>query len=210
MNNRLTYLIILVLVAAVFWLEIFLLKNFNFWLEMAVAASLLALLSGYINHKTDPAINYRLYYFENKFIIIGLFSAAILYLIFWGGDRLSSVIFSFASKDILGIYGNKILLDPIVISLLLFFVIAPAEEVFWRGFVQDTLELKFGDNKGWIIASFIYGAVHIVAWNFMLFVAALICGFFWGYVFKRYKSLWPGIISHAIWDVTIFVLLPLK
>jgi hypothetical protein len=26
----------------------------------------------------------------------------------------------------------------------------------------------------------------------------------------RFKSLWPGIISHALWDVVIFVLLPLN
>jgi membrane protease YdiL (CAAX protease family) len=94
--------------------------------------------------------------------------------------------------------------------LLLLFVIGPSEEIFWRGFVQDTLAQKFGDNSGWIIASLVYGGVHIAAWNFMLFAAALVCGLFWGWVFKKYKSLWPGIISHAIWDLTIFVLIPVR
>jgi membrane protease YdiL (CAAX protease family) len=130
--------------------------------------------------------------------------------VFFAGDRISNLIFNFADKQVVGVYSNKMQLDPLYIGLLLVFLIGPAEEVFWRGFVQDTLAHKFGENKGWIIASLIYGGVHIIALNFMLFMAALICGFFWGYMFKKYRSVWPGIISHALWDVTIFVLLPVR
>ncbi len=210
MNTRFKYCIILILIAVVFWVEMFSLKHFNFWYEMIVAAGTLAGISIYINHKFGPDINFRLYYYENKYIIAGIVSAAILYLVFFTGDKISALIFNFANNQVNGVYSNKTLLDPTVIGLLLFFFIGPAEEVFWRGFVQDTLAHKYGENAGWIIASLIYGAVHIIALNFMLFMAALICGFFWGYVFKRYKSLWPGIISHALWDLTIFVLLPVR
>ncbi len=210
MTNRFTYVIILVIIAGAMWIEMFALKNFNFWIEMLVAGSLLALSSSYINHRTGPAINFRLYYFKPSYIITGLVSAAILYLVFYAGDYISKLTTDFADKQITGIYDNKVLLDPIVIGLLLFFIIGPAEEVFWRGFVQDTLAEKFGDNTGWIIGSLIYSGVHIFALNFMLFMAALVCGLFWGYMFKRYKSLWPGIISHAVWDLTIFVLIPVR
>jgi membrane protease YdiL (CAAX protease family) len=190
------------------WTEMFAFKHYNFWIEMIFASGLLAVISMYINHKAD--INSRLYHFEKKYIVIGIISAAILYLVFFAGDRISNLLFNFAAQQVGGVYSNKSLLDPKLIGLLLFFFIGPAEEIFWRGFVQDTLADKFGDNKGWIIASLIYGAVHIIAMNFMLFMAALICGFFWGYIYKKYKSLWPGIISHALWDLTIFVLLPVR
>jgi membrane protease YdiL (CAAX protease family) len=43
----------------------------------------------------------------------------------------------------------------------------------------------------------------------MLFLAALICGLFWGALFKRYRSVWPVLISHALWDVAIFLLFPI-
>ena len=210
MSNRIKPLIILIVIACIFWLEMFVLKTFNFWLEMTIAASLLAAIGVYINHKNGEAINYRLYYFEPKYILIGIISAALLYLVFYTGDIVSKLILPFADKQVVGVYDNKSLLDPKIIGLLLLFVIGPSEEIFWRGFVQDTLAEKFGDNKGWVYASLIYGAVHIVAFNFMLFMAALICGLFWGWIFRKYRSVWPGIISHALWDVTIFVLLPVR
>ncbi|MGH2575192.1 MAG: lysostaphin resistance A-like protein [Ignavibacteria bacterium] len=210
MANRFTLLIVLILIAFLFWVEMFVLKHFNFWIEMLAASSLLACISLYINRIRGREINFNLFYFENKFILIGIMSAVILYGIFFVGNELSSVLFSFADNQVKGIYENKILLNPSIIGLLLFFIIGPAEEIFWRGFVQYALADKFGGNAGWITASFIYGGVHLVAMNFMLFIAALICGTFWGYIFKRYKSLWPGIISHAVWDLTIFVILPVR
>ena len=210
MSNRIKPLIFLILLACLFWLEMFVLKTFNFWFEMTIAASLLALTGLYLNHKSSAAINKRLYAFKPSYIIIGIVSAALLYLLFYTGDIISKIIIPFADRQVVGVYNNKSLLDPKIIGLLLLFVIGPAEEIFWRGYVQDTLAEKLGDNKGWIVASLIYGAVHIVAMNFMLFMAALICGLFWGWVFKRYRSVWPGLISHALWDLTIFVLLPVR
>jgi len=61
-----------------------------------------------------------------------------------------------------------------------------------------------------LCATLIYTIIHIWAFNLMLLGAALVCGLFWGVMFMRYRSAWPGIISHAIWDVTIFVLLPVR
>jgi len=188
----------------------FVLKHYNFWYEMLIAASDLAAMSIFLNKRAADGINARLYKFKPAYVLIGIISAVILYVVFFTGDYISGLIFNFAKSQINGIYGNKSLLNPATIGLLLFFIIGPAEEIFWRGFVQDTLMEKFGDNAGWIIASLIYGGVHIFAMNFMLFMAALICGLFWGFVFKKYKSLWPGIISHALWDLTIFILLPIK
>lgn len=210
MNKRIIFLVFLIILAAAFWIELFVLKNYNFWIEMTIAAGFLAIVSAYINHRCGPEINYRLYYFKFGYLFIGIISAAILYLIFFTGDKVSVLIFNFANEQVIGIYGNKTLLDPSIIGLLLFFIIGPSEEIFWRGFVQDTLEQKFGDNAGWLIGALIYGCIHLVALNFMLFAAALVCGLFWGYIFKRYKSLWPGIISHALWDVTIFIILPVR
>ena len=210
MNKRIYYLIFLLVLAAAFWIEMFVLKNYNFWIEMTIASGFLALVSAYINHLCGPEINYRLYYFEFKYVFIGVFSAAILYLIFYGGDIISVQISNFANAQVTDIYSNKSLLDPSVIGLLLFFIIGPSEEIFWRGFVQDTIAQKLGDNAGWLIAALIYGCIHLAAMNLMLFMAALICGLFWGYLYKRYRSLWPGIISHALWDLVIFVLLPVR
>jgi membrane protease YdiL (CAAX protease family) len=209
MNKRIVALIILVLVACLLWTEMFVLKHFNFWYEMLVSAGFLAMISFYFNHKAGSEINFRLYFFKFSYILIGIVSAGILYVIFYSGNYFSNLLFDFTKSQVNGIYGNKSLLDTTTIGLLLFFIIGPAEEIFWRGFVQDTLSQKYGDNIGWVVAALIYSGVHIFALNYMLFMAALICGLFWGFVFKKYKSLWPGIISHALWDLTIFILLPI-
>ena len=88
--------------------------------------------------------------------------------------------------------------------------VGPAEEIFWRGFVQERLCGKYGRAGGYLAASLVYAAIHVFGFNFMLFMASLICGLFWGAMYLRYGSVWPGLISHAVWDVLIFVLIPVQ
>ena len=178
----------------------------NFWTGMGFAAGILSILALYIDRKNLKEI----YSFKVSHIAVGLISAAALYLIFYLGNYLSRLMFTFAGGEVAGIYNNKVQADYVVISLLLLFWIGPAEEIFWRGFVQSNLNKKFGDVKGLIYASLIYALVHIWSFNFILIMAALLCGFFWGYMFNRYKSVVPGIISHAIWDFVIFIVIPIS
>ena len=210
MKNRIVPLVILIFLACILWIEMFVLKHHNFWYEMLTSAGFLALISIYLNQRTGEGINERLYKFKPFFLVVGIISATILYIVFFAGDYFSNLLFNFAKTQVNGIYGNKSLLNPTTIGLLLFFIIGPAEEIFWRGFVQDTLMQKFGDNTGWIVASLVYGGVHIFAMNFMLFMAALICGLFWGWMYMKFKSVIPCIISHAIWDLCIFIIIPVS
>jgi hypothetical protein len=189
--------------------ELFVWKHYNFWLVVSAGYAFLALISGYINHTIDPAINYRLYYFEPKFIIIGIFSAAVLYFIFYAGNIYSKELPEILQSQAKLIFENKVNSDAIIIAVLLFFVIGPGEEIFWRGYVQDTLQLTFGDNTGWLIGSLIYGCIYLVSSNYVLAGAAFFCGLYWGFIYRRYKSLQPCIISHALWDITVFIILPI-
>jgi hypothetical protein len=86
----------------------------------------------------------------------------------------------------------------------------PAEEIYWHGFVQRSLSQQYGSWKGLFLTTAIYSLVHIFALNFMLLVAAAVCGFFWGWLYQREQSLIPVILSHSIWDVIIFVIFPLS
>jgi membrane protease YdiL (CAAX protease family) len=194
-----------VILAAVFWLALFGLKLVNFWWGMAAAAGILALWSIITaGEKRGQLFKFRLSYF-----FLGLISAAFLYIVFWTGDFLSTRFVPFAAHEIQSIYSNKGQLDDWKIALLLFFWIGPAEEIFWRGMVQRILATNFGNNIGWFLAALIYAAVHLWAANLVLFMAAFIAGLFWGWLYKRFGSLWPGIVSHSIWDVAIFLVLPL-
>lgn len=208
----------LIAIAAIGWFVLFspwTAGLVNFWWGMAAAAGILSLSSLYLGsrERRDPAFprwSFVLAFeFRPAHIWIGLSAAAILYGVFFLGDQISALLFDFAKPQVAGIYGTKSQASPWAIGGLLLLWIGPAEEIFWRGFVQRRLSRQFGEWTGLIIATAIYTLIHIWSFNFMLIMAALICGVFWALMFKYFRSVWPGIISHAVWDVVIFVVFPI-
>ena len=178
----------------------------NFWLVMTMTALVLLLVGLYESRQSWNS----LYKFELKWLWIGIGAAVLLYFVFFIGKLFSHLLFDFAEKQIDNIYLIRTRGEKWLIGTLLFFIIGPAEEIFWRGFIQWKLSLRFGDFHGFVFASLLYAGVHIWSLNFMLFMASMVCGVFWGWMYYKYKSIVPGIISHALWDVLIFVLLPVQ
>ena len=94
---------------------------------------------------------------------------------------------------------------------MLLFVSSPGEEIFWRGFLQKWAIGKWGSVVGWLVTALLYAAVHIVSGNFILVMAALVAGLFWGLMAAWLKdNLLPVIISHSLWTFAIFVLWPIR
>jgi membrane protease YdiL (CAAX protease family) len=143
-------------------------------------------------------------------ILAGIFSAVLLYLIFYAGNYLSRAIFPFAAGGIARVYSFRQNASTLRIILLMFFLIGPGEELFWRGFIQRHWQNRFGPMAGWLGATALYSLVHWGSGNVMLVLAALICGLFWGALFLRYRSPFLVAVSHTVWDVLIFVALPLE
>lgn len=187
----------------------------NFWAGMAVAAGTLtitSLLAGKLERPDDGTPDWSFqeaFAFKPAYIWIGLAAAAALYGVFFIGDMISAMLFDFAKPQVAGIYGTKSQAEGWVIGGLLLLWIGPAEEIFWRGYVQRKLSAKLGGWQGLIVATLIYALIHIWSFNFMLIMAALICGLFWALMYKHFRSVWPGIISHAVWDAVIFVIFPI-
>jgi membrane protease YdiL (CAAX protease family) len=188
------------------WFLTFAVPVGNFWIKLCISASILA-TTGLILSRGGWKSLFR---FKRRHLWLGPGSALVLYGIFWLGNEVSSALFPFASKEISSIYFNKTQLPSIVIGLLLVFVMGPAEEIYWHGFIQRTISHRYGAIAGVLLTTVIYAVVHVVALNFMLFVAAVVCGLFWGVLYQREQSLIPVIISHSLWDVIIFVLFPLS
>jgi len=174
----------------------------SFWTVMSASAFILGSCS-LVACRKDKS----LFKFKAEYIGAGLISAGILYLIFLAGG-FAVKLFSFADEGVRNIYAIRGESPMVVIGIAIFFLIGPAEEFFWRGLVQYRLGKRYGDTAGLLAGSFLYAAAHIWSFNFMLVLTAAVCGFFWGYIFNRYKSVWPVVISHAVWDLVIFVLLP--
>jgi len=193
-----------VLLAAVLWFVTFYLDWGVFWFKISVSALLLAALSFVLQPR--GAFRFSLNF---KTIGLGLFSAILLYLIFWAGKSVSTMIFPFAGDQIGAIYGKGEGTPVWVISLLLFFVTGPCEEIYWRHFLQKKLMLRFGGSGGWLLATLIYAGVHIWSFNFMLTGAAAVAGAFWGAMYWRFNDISPVIISHAVWSTFIFAVMPI-
>jgi uncharacterized protein len=143
-----------------------------------------------------------------KKVGIGLLSAFLLYLLFFAGNYLSRKWFNFAGSGIEGVYSFKGNAAGIRIALLMLLVIGPGEELFWRGYLQRKFSSEYGKWAGLIIALVLYTGVHILTGNIMLIMAALICGLFWGWMYLKYNSMVINIISHTVWDIVVFLVLP--
>lgn len=203
-------LIAAVAVAAVLWFFMFSPWTghlVNFWVMMsfsAVALISLALWGGGFKRPEMPFGKLLLQ------VAAGVAIAFALWGIFWVGDKLSQLMFDFARPQVDDVYGMKEGTPPVLISLLLLFVIGPAEEYFWRGYVQKKISDLHGCNVALFATAAVYALVHIWSFNFMLVMAALVAGAVWGVLYRIRPSLLPAlIVSHALWDALVFIILPI-
>lgn len=145
-----------------------------------------------------------------KNLLFGLVIALVLWCVFWVGNEVSQWLFPFARPQVNLIYGMKAGESPWLISALLLFLIGPAEEIFWRGYVQRRLSLRYNPNVGFLLATACYTLVHVASLNFMLVMASMVCGIAWGGLYRLFPRWFPAIVlSHALWDAAVFVWFPI-
>lgn len=199
---------IAILIAAIFWFVMFspwTASHVNFWYAMMLAAGALTGLSFWFGKDWKFTIS-----FNPKDVALGVGSAVVLWGVFYLGNEISNLLFDFARPQVDNVYAMKDGESPMFLILALLFWIGPAEEIFWRGYVQRSLEsTKYGKWGAFIITTLVYALVHIWAFNFMLFMAALFCGAFWGFIYMKNRNLLTVLISHALWDVAVFILFPI-
>jgi len=141
-------------------------------------------------------------------VLLGASSAGVLYATFAVGDRFARRFVPGGSSDIADIYALRELRPRGEIAARLVTVIAPAEELFWRGLVQEGLMLRFGRWRGAVLATAAYGGVHAVTGNFTLMGAAGVAGAHWSALYAAGVPLGALIVSHQLWDVWIFLVQP--
>ena len=204
MNKR---VVIPILIAAFLWFLMFSKWTahwFNFWIGIAISAAILMMIAIVLRKEI-----LKQFQFNWKSIGFGLLSAVALWIIFYFGEYFAGLLFGFAREQVDSIYSMKDGQNKLWIALGLLFVMGPAEEIFWRGYVQHSLIEKHGEWKAFFIATLIYSLIHIWSFNFILIMAAMICGIFWGLMYRYNKNLVPLIISHAVWDVAVFIVFPI-
>ncbi|MDR2240079.1 MAG: CPBP family intramembrane metalloprotease [Zoogloeaceae bacterium] len=180
--------------------------HLNFWLSMLFSACVLLSMSFGLGK--DWKAQFSL---TPRAVVVGILSAILLWGIFYLGNFFSNLLFDFARPQVHNIYGLRDGNNHGLIALELLLVIGPAETVFWQGFIQRKSMDALGAWPGFIVTTLIYAFAHIWSFNFMLLMAALVCGAFWGFMYMALKprNLVPLLISHAAWDVMVFILFPI-
>lgn len=177
----------------------------NFWWMMTASALTLSLLSSWLNPGWWKRAR-----LSTSNLCLGVAIAVVLWGVFWIGDKVASWLFDFARPQVDTIYGMKEGESPWLLSLLMLFLIGPAEEIYWRGYVQQRFSDRYGANKAFLITTACYALVHAGSCNFMLLMAALVAGVVWGALYRFWPQRFAAIIlSHALWDVAVFVLFPI-
>jgi len=141
-------------------------------------------------------------------IAVGLGSAAALYGTFQVGDTFARRFVPGGDAQIRDIYTLRTLRPKHEIAARLAAIIGPAEELFWRGLVQEDLMARFGRWRGSALAAMAYGGVHVVTGNFTLFGAAGIAGAHWCLLRAAGVPLGALVVSHVTWDIWIFLVQP--
>jgi uncharacterized protein len=140
---------------------------------------------------------------------LGILSAAVLYFLFFAGNMLAPYVVHEAPVQVGSIYGLGRDTSRIPIFLLLFFITGPGEEIFWRGFLQSRMMARLGNIPGYLVTTAVYAAVHVFSFNFVLTMAALIAGAFWGGLYLWRRDLTLLIVSHSLWSAVIFSVAPM-
>lgn len=92
-------------------------------------------------------------------------------------------------------------------TLLWLIVLAVAEELVWRGWVQAELSVALGPRRAWALGALLYAAAYSptlvtlsdpdAGYNPVLVLGALGCGLCWAFSRERTGRLTPGLFSHA-------------
>jgi uncharacterized protein len=140
--------------------------------------------------------------------VIGLGSAAALYAIFQAGDRMARRLVPAGGEQIQEVYALRALRPSAELAGRLALVIAPAEELFWRGFLQRRLARGLGPWTAAATAAVAYAGAHVVTGNLTLIGAAGVAGAFWSTAAAAGVPMGALIVSHIAWDIWIFLIAP--
>lgn len=197
-----------ILLAAVLWTVMFspwTAPAVNFWWMMTGSALTLSVLATLFRPGWWREVKWTL-----PNILLGISIAVTLWVVFWVGDKVSTLLFDFARPQVNLIYGMKEGESPWLLAVLMLFLIGPAEEIFWRGYVQHTLSSRLNPNAGFVVATALYALVHAGSCNFMLIMAALVAGIVWGALYRFFPDRFAAIIlSHSLWDAAVFIFFPI-
>ncbi|MDR7667074.1 CPBP family intramembrane glutamic endopeptidase [Methanosarcina sp. Z-7115] len=105
--------------------------------------------------------------------------------------------------------GDLSVFSLLMLSIIMIFFVGLVEETIYRSILQNRLETAFGNRKGLIITSILFGLMHSGYGNINEIVYTFLIGIFIGYLFYRTRSLPLVALTHGFINVFFFGIIPL-
>jgi membrane protease YdiL (CAAX protease family) len=145
-------------------------------------------------------------------IVIGLVSAAALYLVFYLGNAGIATLHPLGlsastENSIYSLIASPS--NPLYVQVGVLAFDAVGYESFFRGVLQTRLEPRFGVRAPFMIAA-LDAAIHLVTLNPLWVVTTFIADSSWGLTYHYSKDLTSNTLSHFVWDIVIFIIFPIR
>ena len=100
---------------------------------------------------------------------------------------------------------NNMGIWSILIAFVSAAIISPIyEEIFYRGFLYRWFRVKWGVPAGILLSSFVFMLVHIPTYNTL--PINFLSGVIFSWTYEKTKSIYPGMIIHAVFNGIAVVL----
>ena len=143
---------------------------------------------------------------------LGLVSAALLYLVFYAGNAGVTTLHPFginssSESSIYALIASPS--NPLALQVGVLAFDAAGYESFFRGVLQTRLEPRTGIGSVFLVA-LLDALLHTVTMNPLWVVTTFIADSAWGLTYYYSKDLSSSVTSHFVWDIVIFILLPIR
>ena len=143
-----------------------------------------------------------------KYLIYGTGYGTITYGLVKLGYNILPYIDHSVTKDIskfLSTYGPT----NIWHYLMLIFIVVVGEEIFWRGYVQQQLKRFISPVYAVFITALLFSFSLAISGFMPGALAAVVAGLLWGALYEWKKSLPLVIVSHLVFVLLLFLILPI-
>jgi uncharacterized protein len=143
------------------------------------------------------------------YITYGVLSGVLLFVLFFLGNSLLHMIDLPLKGSVAKLYKQ---MSPTEIwqYIVLFLIIIPGEEIFWRGFILKRLLRKIKSRPSILISTLLYTSVNIYSGSSHLILASIVAGLCWSSLYVWKRSIPLLIVSHIVFDLILLVLFPLR
>ena len=143
-----------------------------------------------------------------SYIFWGLIYGTLIYAIIAFGYKLIHILPIISASGI-NDFINKFAPSSISQYVFLFILIAPGEELFWRGYIQQQLKNWFKPFYAVVISSALFSLSLVFSGFGLGILVAFVVGILFGLLYEWKKSMQLIILAHITMLVLLFLVFPL-